>query len=913
MISIGTNASALMAQAATASAQIDAETAMQRLSSGKRINAAKDDAAGVAIASRMTSHVKGLHQSIRNSMDAQALISTAEGGLQETEVLLQRIRELAVQASNDTNSDADRTNLNNEAQQLLEGIDAIASGTTWAGQNLLDGTYSNKSFQVGGGSMAADQLTTSLQSSTAIELGLGYVAAIAEVSQVGGEVQAVTLADGTETTVVGTNIRLQGNDTGGFAINGIDLNDESGRFVSDAGDVNGDGLDDLIMGARYASPNGKMNAGESHVVFGKTDGTAVELSDVTAGTGGFVINGIDAGDYSGYSVSNAGDVNGDGLDDLIVGMGTSYARLDGIFPAGESYVVFGKTDGTAVELSDVAAGTGGFVINGIESGDNSGRSVSNAGDVNGDGLDDLIIGSYFADQNGVFDAGESHVVFGKTDGTAVELSDVTAGTGGFVINGIDAHDVSGSSVSNAGDVNGDGLDDLIVGAHGADPNGNSKAGESYVVFGKTDGTAVELSDVTAGTGGFVINGIDADDYSGYFSAVSNAGDVNGDGLEDLIVGAHLADPSNAYYSNSSAGESYVVFGKTDGTAVELSDVTAGTGGFVINGIDAYDKSGSSVSNAGDVNGDGLDDVIVGAPSADPNGNSAAGESYVVFGKTDTDAVELSNIASGTGGFVINGIDESDASGYSVSNAGDVNGDGLDDLIVGAKDADPNGAPGAGESYVVFGKTDTDAVELSEVSQNPPALSSNAAIVVHGKTIAIDLSSYYDGSTNDYYGAAAAVAAVINNDTDLQALDYSAIAATSTQVAAGTHLAGDVIVSRADTPITTVATNEVPEVPAISLTNHSNAQNALTRLDTALQTINSQRAELGSLSNRLDHIIANNTNASTNTKASLGRIQDADFAAETTKLAKSKILEQSSTAMLAQANASVYEVLTLIPD
>ncbi|MDB2417611.1 flagellin, partial [Paracoccaceae bacterium] len=286
---------------------------------------------------------------------------------------------------------------------------------------------------------------------------------------------------------------------------------------------------------------------------------------------------------------------------------------------------------------------------------------------------------------------------------------------------------------------------------------------------------------------------------------------------------------------------------------------------------------------------------------------------VVFGKTNGTAVELSNIASGTGGFVINGIDTNDRSGYSVSNAGDVNGDGLDDLIVGAYGTDPNGNYHAGESYVVFGKTDGTAVELSEVSQNSSALSSNATIVIHGKTIAIDLSSYYDGSTNDYYGAAAAVAAVINNDTDLQALDYSAIAATSTQVAAGTHLAGDVIVSRADTPITTVATNEVPEVPAISLTNHSNAQNALTRLDTALQTINSQRAELGSLSNRLDHIITNNTNASTNTQASLGRIQDADFAAETTKLAKSKILEQSSTAMLAQANASVYEVLTLIPD
>jgi flagellin-like hook-associated protein FlgL len=284
----------------------------------------------------------------------------------------------------------------------------------------------------------------------------------------------------------------------------------------------------------------------------------------------------------------------------------------------------------------------------------------------------------------------------------------------------------------------------------------------------------------------------------------------------------------------------------------------------------------------------------------------------VFGKADTLAVDLSDVAAGTGGFVMNGIDQGDYSGSSVSAAGDVNGDSLDDVIIGAFGADPNGSD-SGESYVVFGKTDGTAVELSEVSQNPTNLSRNATIVVHGKTIAIDLSSYYDGSTNDYYGAAAAVAAVINNDTDLQALDYSAIAATSTQVAAGTHLAGDVIVSRADTPITTVATNEVPEVPAISLTNHSNAQNALTRLDTALQTINSQRAELGSLSNRLDHIIANNTNASTNTKASLGRIQDADFAAETTKLAKSKILEQSSTAMLAQANASVYEVLTLIPD
>ena len=475
--------------------------------------------------------------------------------------------------------------------------------------------------------------------------------------------------------------------TGGFVINGIDAADLSGASVSGAGDVNGDGLGDLIVGVPFADPGAASGAGESYVVFGKASTTAVELSAVAAGTGGFVINGIAVFDDSGGSVSGGGDVNGDGLADLIVG-------ANGADPGGESYVVFGKASGTAVDLSTVASGTGGFVINGIDAYDSSG-SVSGAGDVNGDGLADLIVGALGADPNGDSLAGESYVVFGKANGTAVELSSVASGAGGFIINGVDTEDRSGRIVSGGGDVNGDGLADLIVAASYADPGGDSEAGESYVVFGKANGTAVELSDVAAGTGGFVVNGIDPDDESGF--SVSGAGDVNGDGLADLIIGARYADPP----SDGDAGESYVVFGKVSGAVVELSAVAAGTGGFMINGIDSGDSIVGSVSGSGDINGDGLADLLIGAGSSISGGEYLAGESYVVFGKSSGTTVELSAVAAGTGGFIMNGIDEFDFSGGSVSGAGDVNGDGLADLIIGASGASPGGYSGAGESYVVF--------------------------------------------------------------------------------------------------------------------------------------------------------------------------------------------------------------------
>jgi Ca2+-binding RTX toxin-like protein len=520
----------------------------------------------------------------------------------------------------------------------------------------------------------------------------------------------------------------------GFIINGLSSIDILGYSVSNAGDVNGDGLDDIIIAASLADPNGSFS-GQSYVVFGSTGDFASPLNLSTLnGSNGFKINGIAVRDQSGYSVSGAGDINGDGIDDLI--LGANLADPNGS-ASGQSYVVFGSKNGFAADFNLSALdGSNGFKINGIAAGDRSGTSVSRAGDVNGDGVDDLIVGARGADSNGE-SSGQSYVVFGKRGGFSadIDLSSLN-GTNGFILNGVEAGDNSGVSVSDAGDINGDGIDDLIIGASddplGATPPNpnNPSPGQSYVVFGKRSGfsASLDLADLD-GSNGFKINGISPDDGLGY--AVSSAGDVNGDGFDDLVIGAYGADPN----SQTFAGESYVVFGSGNGfgASLNLADLD-GSNGFKINGIATYDVSGSAISSAGDVNGDGFDDVLIGAPYASPDGKFKAGESYVVFGSGNGFGASL-NLADldGSNGFKINGILAGDISGVAVSTAGDVNGDGFDDLVIGAAYASPNSISKAGQSYVIFGKSEIGSSGTFELSQlvNSITGTENADILIGG--------------------------------------------------------------------------------------------------------------------------------------------------------------------------------------
>ncbi len=408
------------------------------------------------------------------------------------------------------------------------------------------------------------------------------------------------------------------------------------------------------------------------------------------------------------------------------------------------------------DLSVALPNAQGFTILGGAAYDQSGSSVSDAGDVNKDGYADIIIGAYLADTSSRSKPGKSYVIYGgPVNPGTINLSVALTNAQGFAILGGATGDQSGRSVSAAGDVNNDGYADIIIGAYHPDFSSRTDAGKSYVIYGSaTNPGTIDLSVALTSTQGFVILGeaISVSDYGAHYS-LSAAGDVNNDGYADIIIGTKYASPN----SRSIAGKSYVIYGSAinPGT-IDLSVALTSTQGFAILGGARGDRSGVSVSSAGDINKDGYADIIIGANNASPNSRSQAGASYVIYGSAaNPGTIDLSVALTSTQGFAVLGGAANDLSGYSASAAGDFNKDGYADIIIGTSHALPfrigtlHQSPlstSVGKSYVIYGNaTNPGTIDLSV------ALTSTQGFVILSEAV------------NDYSGRSVSAAGDVNND------------------------------------------------------------------------------------------------------------------------------------------------------
>jgi len=424
-----------------------------------------------------------------------------------------------------------------------------------------------------------------------------------------------------------------------------------GQGVSAAGDVNADGYGDVVVAAPLDSSR-RENAGSAYIYLGGPHGadlsTEVKLEATDWGPDAFF----------GYSPSRAGDVNGDGYGDVVVGAMGDNDHGPG---AGAVYVFLGSAAGIdpGSESKLIAAD--------VAPEDNFGRSVSSAGDVNGDGYDDVVVGAHGDDDNGSA-SGSMYVYLGSGAGIDPAAVDKISPTDG------EENEQFGISVAGVGDVNGDGYDDVVAGAFW-DDEAASYAGSIYLYLGSAAGIDPGSETKVTADGGM--------SGANFGWSVAGAGDVDGDGYDDVIVGANYDNEAA-----TDAGAAYVFHGCDVG--LELLTETK----LMASDAATEDELGYSVAGAGDVNDDGYDDVIVGAYTDDDNG-SGSGSAYVYMGSaTGVDLGSEVKLVSLDG-------DEWDYFGVSVSGAGDTNADGADDVIVGAMGDDDAGYS-SGSAYTFLG-------------------------------------------------------------------------------------------------------------------------------------------------------------------------------------------------------------------
>jgi hypothetical protein len=537
-----------------------------------------------------------------------------------------------------------------------------------------------------------------------------------------------------------------GTEESGAILPGTNADDHSGFAVAAAGEVNGDDLADILIGAPNADAGGSVDAGKVTLVFG-----SVGLQSAGGALDTLEYLGEAAGQRAGSAVARAGDIDGDGVGDFLIGAPGASPHGTG---SGRVYLVFGDpglddVPVAGLNLADLAACAAptlcGVAFNGEATGDSAGAAVSAAGDLNHDGHDDLLIAAPGASPGSRVGAGKVYLVYGAPSFPpgVVELSAIaTRSLPGHVFHGEGAGDRAGESISSWPDV-ASAVDDLIIGAPGGDVTEFSStildAGYVYAIHGGTTNLcqnpqpcspAIELSRVANGlpdqVAGVVFLGTEPGGEIG--RSVTGEVDVDGDGVPDIIIGADQEawvipgdDPKGETTSSPVKKDPDLQPGRLREPGGE--DAINRFGAVFFSAGSAGELGGVAVGAAGDVNHDGVGDFILGAPGVDAPGEPDAGAAYLVYGSRFPRSREtlLSDIGVTVPGLAIAGSDGGDQTGRSVGGGSDFNGDGIADALVGAPFADVAATTptDGGETYVISPVTPDEVVLVKLRKTAPP--------------------------------------------------------------------------------------------------------------------------------------------------------------------------------------------------
>ncbi|MFK7956213.1 MAG: integrin alpha [Lysobacterales bacterium] len=527
--------------------------------------------------------------------------------------------------------------------------------------------------------------------------------------------------------------------TRGAVVDGDATGDLLGWAVAGDGDYNGDGVNDLVFSSQgfdvVANGATLANAGAVYVLFGGSDALQnLDLSQIPAagggdGSQGFVLYGTQTNENLGSALSSAGDINGDGIDDLLIGSPQIPNPLGG----GGAYLLFGRpaTDPMPAEFdlqtlrtADDSNSGFGVVLEGSQSGGSAGIDVVADLDINGDGIGDIILGNNFSGAGFIARIGVSYVLYGRDASDPwpgrFRLSalqpNLATGSQGFVIISDAAGTGLGSRLANLGDFTGDGVDDLLMGSPSASASDGVTNSAGFIVPGRSpssgngaaptefDIEGVDLSREEIRATAHQLLGDAAEDLAG--EAVAGIGDINGDGRPDLAVTAPLAD-----HGGDNSGSAYVLFGRPVGSAlaprISLANLLPANGGngsqgFVLTG-EAGQRLGDALASAGDINGDGVDDFVVGAKS-DNEAGTEAGAVYVVYGRSQgfPASIGVADLVSSGQGMKLLGQAASDKVGDRLALGGDIDRDGNSEILVGSRLVDQVSS-NAGRVYVINGE------------------------------------------------------------------------------------------------------------------------------------------------------------------------------------------------------------------